>query len=745
MPDFDVVKYFIQQIQWISTAVDAALKGRPVPPVTNKPGGKVGLLIDSVNELLSRYRALEDQAGPAALGEAGEVERAFDRIQSDRPAVPSGAGDSNETLKKSERRIEELILANQALKGHIQYLTEQLGANKESLTAAKQIEQRLALREAEVLQLKTRKEEVEAVAENLKSEVARTGERLKSEAHVIGSIAKIQGFISVSLQSDEILRRVCQIPVDFIGCRRSATFLYDAHSESFIPVHSVGMHSALIPVFKSTAFREQDMPLLRELVSKKRPIVLEDCRKSPTKAKIYRGKGSLETFQSDSPLLPREYVERFETHSLLAVPFISKGKVSGLLFVDHGSVQYRYPDSEVAAMDSLGQLVGTVLDNSRIYQETLKRLLDLERNAGTASVLKQIDEAIFSTNEVQQIFESVIGTIPRVIGCEWASVLLVDPYAKGYYIMGNLGRLIRGKGTIPFEQTHFNGVLRADQVLHRPNLQSEPTLSALDLHLLSNGIGSDLLLPISVEGEIRGGIHLSSRRVAGFSQDDIAIGQKISRQLAEAVRRATAQRTEDRRKGNGYFDFVRTLIDRVSQKDFRLGDYRDQMIACGVDIARSFGMDEEQQEWIKFAIVLHDIGKSRIPEHILNKTDGLSEKEMAVLRTHPIQGAEMIKNFRFSEIIKGMKFVKFVVPLVRHSYERWDGTGYPDGLSGEDIPRGARILSVVNASAAMMMDRPYRRALRPEEAIREIREGAGKQFDPEVVDHFFHYFQEQTN
>jgi HD-GYP domain-containing protein (c-di-GMP phosphodiesterase class II)/cell division protein FtsB len=744
MADIDVVKYFIQQIQWLSAAVDAALKGRPIPPVKEKPGGKVGQLIDSMDELLTRYRGLQEPSRPSALEEAEEVDRAFERIQAV-PKTEPEAADLSEALKKSERRIEDLILANQALKGHIQYLTEQLTAGKNSLSAARQVEQRLALREAEVEQLKSRKAEMEAAAENLKAEVARAGERLQGEAQVFSAIGKIQGLISVSLPSDEILRRACHIPADFIGCRRSATFLYDDHSESFVPVHAVGMHSALIPVFRSTTLREQDMPLLRELLAQKRPIVMEDCRRFPSRGRIFRGGGVLEPIDGEMPLVPREYLERFETHSLLAVPFISKGKVSGLMFADHGSVQYRFSDDEVAAMDGLGQLVGTVLDNCRIYQDTLKRLLDLERKAGTASVLRQIDEAIFSTNEAQQIFESVIGTIPRVIGCEWASVLLVDSFAKGYYVLGNLGRLIRGKGSIPFEHTSFNGVLRADQVLHRPNLQSEASLSPLDLHLLSNGIGSDLLLPIAVDGEIRGGIHLSSRRVAGFSPEDIVIGQKIARQLAEAVRRATAQRSEDRRKGNGYFEVVRSLVDRASRKDFRLGDYRDQMIACGVDIARSFGMDEEQQEWIKYAILLHDIGKSRIPEHILNKRDHLTEKELAILRTHPIQGAEIIKNFRFSEIIKGMKFVKFVVPLIRHSYERWDGSGYPDGLSGEEIPRGARILSVVNASAAMMMDRPYRRALRPEEAIREIREGSGSQFDPEVVEHFFHYFQEQAN
>ena len=487
------------------------------------------------------------------------------------------------------------------------------------------------------------------------------------------------------------------------------------------------------------------MPLLAELISRKRPIAVEDCRRSPSVAKVFTGNNSSEIIENSIPLVPREYVDRFETFSILAVPFISKGTVLGIMFSDYGSVKHSFTDMEIAVMDSLGQLTGAALDNIRSYQDAENRLLTLERQSGTDTVLRELDEAIFSTNEAEQIVGSVINMVPRVIGCEWTAVFLVDSYAKGYYVLGNMGNVIRGKGTIPYEDTIFSGVLRADQILHRPNLQSEHYLSPLDQVLLSHGIGSDLTFPIAIDGNIQGVIHISSRRVAGFSHEDIVVGQKISARLAEALKRATAQRLKDRRKGNGYFQNIHSLIDTVSRRGSRLGDYRDQMIECGLDIARRFDLDEEKQEWIKYAIVLLDIGKRTIPDHILNKKEVLTDKEVAVLRTHPIHGAEMIRNFRFSEIIEGMKFVKYVAPLVRHTYERWDGKGYPDGLKGDEIPQASRILSVVNASAAMMMDRPYRRALRPEDAIKEIRQGAGTQFDPAVVEHFFRYFQEQNN
>jgi HD-GYP domain-containing protein (c-di-GMP phosphodiesterase class II) len=109
---------------------------------------------------------------------------------------------------------------------------------------------------------------------------------------------------------------------------------------------------------------------------------------------------------------------------------------------------------------------------------------------------------------------------------------------------------------------------------------------------------------------------------------------------------------------------------------------------------------------------------------------------MAILRSHPTKGAEMIKNLRFSQLIKGLKFAKFFTPVVRHLYEHWDGSGYPEGLKGEKIPIGSRIVAVVDAYAAMTTGRPYREALSQQRALREIQEAAGTQFDPRIVSVF---------
>ena len=136
-------------------------------------------------------------------------------------------------------------------------------------------------------------------------------------------------------------------------------------------------------------------------------------------------------------------------------------------------------------------------------------------------------------------------------------------------------------------------------------------------------------------------------------------------------------------------------------------------------------MDETALRELRLAAVFHDIGKIAVPEAILNKPGPLAPDERAVLERHTIVG---------EQILAPVEFLASVRPLVRHEHERWDGAGYPDGLAGEAIPLGSRIILACDALHAMTSDRPYRRALPLDAAIGELRRHAGTQFDPRVVE-----------
>jgi HD-GYP domain-containing protein (c-di-GMP phosphodiesterase class II) len=127
---------------------------------------------------------------------------------------------------------------------------------------------------------------------------------------------------------------------------------------------------------------------------------------------------------------------------------------------------------------------------------------------------------------------------------------------------------------------------------------------------------------------------------------------------------------------------------------------------------------------LELVAILHDIGKLAVPARILDLARPLNPRERAIVRSHTVRGAEILAE------IAGLRHL---APFVRASHERWDGTGYPDGLTGDDIPLAARIVFTVDAFDAMTNDRPYRRALERDEARRRIASGAGSAFDPQIV------------
>jgi ribonuclease P protein subunit RPR2 len=143
-----------------------------------------------------------------------------------------------------------------------------------------------------------------------------------------------------------------------------------------------------------------------------------------------------------------------------------------------------------------------------------------------------------------------------------------------------------------------------------------------------------------------------------------------------------------------------------------------------MELARAVGLSLEESPQIEFGFLLHDIGKVAVPDAILFKTSELTEEEYALIAQHPVVGAE---------ILRDVDFLGEGKLVVRHHHERWDGTGYPDGLAGDEIPLAARVFSVADTLDALTTDRPYRPASGWTEARDEIHRFSGLQFDPDVV------------
>jgi putative nucleotidyltransferase with HDIG domain len=168
------------------------------------------------------------------------------------------------------------------------------------------------------------------------------------------------------------------------------------------------------------------------------------------------------------------------------------------------------------------------------------------------------------------------------------------------------------------------------------------------------------------------------------------------------------------------------LADVLEADDEYTGVHSQGVVALSVAVADAMGLDSRERRNVEFGALLHDIGKIAVPKEIINKPGPLTDDEWLVIRTHTIEGQRMLDQ------VGGL--LSEVGRIVRSSHENWDGSGYPDGLSGPDIPRGATIVSCCDAFNAMTTDRSYRPAMTLDEAVAELRAKAGSQFNPVAVD-----------
>ena len=184
----------------------------------------------------------------------------------------------------------------------------------------------------------------------------------------------------------------------------------------------------------------------------------------------------------------------------------------------------------------------------------------------------------------------------------------------------------------------------------------------------------------------------------------------------------------------GYRKLIKVLAAFIEIKDLYTEEHSRRIIDDSVYLAERLGLSEEEIKDIEIAAILHDIGKMKVPGYILNKEGVLNEEERALMIEHSRLGAEAVQ---------GIEEFKNASRIILYHHERYDGNGYPEGLKGEDIPLGARIIAVVDAFDAMCSDRPYRKAMSREEAIAELIREKGKQFDPAIVDLYIKYLKKE--
>jgi putative nucleotidyltransferase with HDIG domain len=172
------------------------------------------------------------------------------------------------------------------------------------------------------------------------------------------------------------------------------------------------------------------------------------------------------------------------------------------------------------------------------------------------------------------------------------------------------------------------------------------------------------------------------------------------------------------------------LVNALEAKDLYTGKHSERVTRYAIEVARKLGCSSAQIESMQLVGYLHDIGKIGISDSILNKPGSLTREEYEIVKKHPAIGDSIVAELGLSPEERS---------IIRHHHERWDGSGYPDGLTGEEIPLLARIVSIADAFDAMTSIRAYRHAMSLDESIAELLRNRGKQFDPSALDAFLEF------
>ena len=223
------------------------------------------------------------------------------------------------------------------------------------------------------------------------------------------------------------------------------------------------------------------------------------------------------------------------------------------------------------------------------------------------------------------------------------------------------------------------------------------------------------------------------RKPVRVNELSAAVVKALDRRRLQRENRAYQTHLEDmvraktKELGEAYDRTLEALVTALDARECETGNHSQRVVRVTLAICDGMGITGEERNNIARGALLHDIGKIGVPDHVLLKPGKLTEDEWVEMRKHPDIGAR---------ILQGIDFLSSAAEIVQAHQERYDGKGYPLGLAGEDIPIGARIFAVADALDAIVSDRPYRRGQSFEHARKEIREGAGTQFDPRVVEAF---------
>lgn len=444
-----------------------------------------------------------------------------------------------------------------------------------------------------------------------------------------------------------------------------------------------------------------------EVIKNRTPMALTDVSKE------------YPTFQQ-----PSQFNLQGDIKAWLGIPLFNRHEVIGMFTIDRCDEE-PYTEQEIEVAMQYANRAAIAITNARLFEQAVDHLRKLE-------ILREIDGTITSSMDMSDALHTVLEQVKVGLNVDVATVFLFDEEEQALTYQQSFGYRTEGNPDykVPIGQGYVGTVAARMEPLYIPEVDLVDDGHRYPFSLADEGVVSYYGFPLITKGELQGVLQVLQRTKLDPSPDWIEFAKALAGQTAIAVDNLTLFKGLERANKElreAYDATIEGWAHALEIRDKETEGHSRRVVLLTEQVALAFGIDPKALVHIRRGVLLHDIGKMGVPDQILHKPGPLNDMEWEIMRQHPVYAYEMLKS---------IEYLKPALPIPHYHHERWDGSGYPEGLKGKNIPLEARIFAVVDAYDALTSDRPYRGAWSEDETVKYLRKQAGREFDPEVVEKF---------
>ncbi len=414
----------------------------------------------------------------------------------------------------------------------------------------------------------------------------------------------------------------------------------------------------------------------------------------------------------------------FSTSDILACPINYGDRIIGVVEVLNKKAGM-FNRQDMRTLSGLSRHIAVFMKHL-IDESEQKKFIDMQAK------LYELSKMLNSNLDTRAVVRGAMEAIVSLVKAEVGSLLLVDKDKKELFFEVALGDSEKTLKEIrlKFGQGIAGWVAQQKQpIVVNDTAQDERFYKKADekTGFVTKNI---LCVPVMSSGEVVGVMQALNKKEGLFTKQDLKLLTSLSDQVAIALENASLHEELKRT----FVEVVESLAEAIEKRDPYTGGHTKRVVKYSLMIADEIHLEAEEKDRLKMGALLHDVGKIGIDDSVLRKPAKLDETEFEKMKAHPSIGAD---------ILGKIPQIKNIIPGILHHHEWYNGKGYPDGLSGDGLPRIARIISIADTYDAMTTDRPYRKGLTHEVAIAELKRFSGTQFDPQFVGAFIRAFEKQ--